>query len=185
MSVTATEKLCPKCNKKLPAISYWKDKKSDDGLFSQCKDCFNKKRGTKGPRDENKALGTYPKLSKIPSEIAGAEISIDFLADFRKMRKNEWLLPQVKLLISKVNESIQRGIDSFDKVYAAYGSGHNRAGCTGVLAEIKKLAIYNRELKLNGKKEETLDEYWKAGRRFKIGNQIVASVKSNGKKSKK
>lgn len=173
---TQETKVCIACNKKLPINNFWKDKNSKTGSVARCKECVNSGK-TNNPHFSNKSQTT-----KIDPKIATADVSVDFLADYRKTRKTEWQLSQVKLLMIKIKEAVGNGIEYFDKIFAIHGSGHHKQGCAAMLAEMKKLALYNREQKSKNKPEESLDDYWRNGRRFKLGNQIVAAPKSNGKK---
>ena len=45
------EKTCNQCGKTLPITSFWKDKYMKSGFSSYCKECYNKRWGTK--KDKN------------------------------------------------------------------------------------------------------------------------------------
>lgn len=172
-----TNKKCVACHKELPLDQFWNDRTNPSGKVARCKECHK----------SGNVSFVHPgqggnKLKRIPDEITNAEVTFDFLADIKKGGKLGWQLPQVKLLLIKVQEANKAGLTDFRRIFAAYGSGRAVSSCQNVMTEIKKLAVHNREQKAKNKPERTLDEYWKGPREFKFGNTVVADAKSKKKK---
>lgn len=179
----AETKKCIACLQEKPIEDFWKDKYAKGGRVPRCMQCQKEGRQKAGGlKIEKLKPGKEPEI-RIPNEIIEKDLDLDFLADIRRTGKTGWQLPQVKLLISKVDEAWKAGVTNFDKIFQAFGSGRSKSGCVSLLAELKKLALSNRERKETGKTIETLEEYWKI-RRFKVGNEVVAE-KINGKQRKK
>lgn len=174
----ATTKICNRCNKTKPLSDFYTDKGRPDKKMANCRDCYVLNR--KDPNRPRRLRGAETStLVEAPKEV-----SIDFLVDFKRPSKIGWQLPQVKTLLFKVQEAYNSGVSNFDKIFAQWGAGRAKSSCVGILAEVKKLAVDNRQRKEKGQPEISLDEYWKT-RKYKFGNAVIAEPKKNGKSKKK
>lgn len=157
------EKPCTHCKKTKPASEFAVNTSHKTGLQSQCKECFNALYSHR-PRGKQKSRAVYQNI-----DLSQVKEKTDLLCllSIKKMNVNAWTYPQAKSLVDGLKIAAEKGMTDFKKIAKKYGSHKSESSCRALIKELKNAA----------KKKMNLEDYWRAGRPCKPGNEVVAPEK--------